>query len=485
MAKSRSFKVFILSFGNLLSSLTSLISLAILARLFSVRDYATYRQTLLAYSFISPLLVLGLPKALYYFIPREQKRARGVLLENLFLLSGLGGVFSLFLLFGGSDLLAWRFRNPDLVQTLKALAPYPLFMLPAGALTACLMAMDQVKYVAWFNILSRFVMLVSVITVTLALGTPLAAVAGTVVGAGIVLFPALYLMFRATRKTRHEKTFLSTKNQVKFSVPLGIGNVINRTALSLDKVVVASLCTPEVFAIYSNGAIEVPLVRILTGSMTSVLVPEMSSLCQQDRHREALELVKRGAAKCALILYPAMFAMFGLAHELVIVLFSEVYLESALPFRVFLFILPIRVMNYGAMFMSAGKSHLILIRSVGDLLFNFLLTVLLVKTMGYIGATVAALGAIYLWHMPFNTYFIRRTYGQPVRELYPWGALGRTLLLCTLTSSLFLFKNFYSTHSALGDLALFGSIYYIVTYGLMVKLNWLSWKWLKNSLIGR
>jgi O-antigen/teichoic acid export membrane protein len=465
--------------------MTSLVSLAILVRLLSVKDYATYRQTLLAYNFISPLLVLGLPKALYYFIPREENRARGVLLENLLLLGGLGGVFFLFLLLGGSELLAWRFRNPDLVHSLVVLAPYPLFMLPAGALTACLMAMDQVKLVAWFNIFSRFIMLLTVVTATLAWGTPLAAVVGTVVGAGIVLLPSLYFMFRATRQTSNEKTYISIKEQLKFSAPLGLGNVINRTALGLDKVVVASLCTPEVFAVYANGAIEIPLVRILTGSMTSVLVPEMSSLCQQNRYREALELVKRGAAKCALILYPTMFAMFGLAHELIILLFSETYLESILPFRLFLLILPIRVMNYGAMFMAAGKSHLILIRSAGDLLFNLGLTILMVKLMGYIGAAVAALGTIYLWHMPFNTYYIRRTYDQPLLEIYPWLELGRIFLLCALTSSLFVFKSFLSTHSVLGDLAIFGGAYMVITYGLMVKFNWLSLEWLKRSLTGK
>lgn len=468
----------------MLSSLTSLVSLAVLARLLTVNGYATYRQTILAYNFISPLLVLGLPQALYYFIPRDSTRARGILQENLLLLSVLGGLFSVFLLAGGNDLLAWRFHNPDLVQALVILAPYPLFMLPAGALTACLMALDRVKEVAWFNIFSRIVMLITVVAAVLYRPDAIAAVVGTVVGAGLVLVPSLYMMFRATRRSSSEKSLTGMKHQIGFSVPLGFGSVIGRTAYGLDKVVVASLCTPEMFAVYANGAMEIPLIRILTGSMTSVLVPEMSSLCQKGRHQDALELVKRGAAKCALILYPAMFAMFGLAPELMTLLFSATYVESALPFRLFLLVLPLRVMNYGSMFMAAGKSYLILVRSLGDLLVSLGLTILLVKLWGYIGAAIAALGTLYLWQMPFNTIFIRRIYAQPLSRLYPWKELARTLALCAMTSSLFLLKPICSTQSALGDLLLFGGLYGAATYGLLMKLGLFPWAWLRRSLSG-
>jgi len=80
------------------------------------------------------LLALGLPQAIYYFLPGENERPRAVLVENLLLLSFMGGLFSLFLL-GGNRFLAWRFNNPDIAKTLRILVPYPLFMLPASALS--------------------------------------------------------------------------------------------------------------------------------------------------------------------------------------------------------------------------------------------------------------------------------------------------------------------------------------------------------------
>jgi len=485
MSQSRSFKVFILSSGNFLSSIASLLSLAVLARVFSVADYATYRQTILAYTFAAPLLMLGLPQALYYFVPLEKKRSRALLMENLFLLSIMGAVFSLFLLLGGAKLLAWRFNNPSLQQSLLILAPYPLAMLPAMTLTACLMAHDRVKEVAWFNIFSRLLMVLLVIVAALIWKTPEGAVWGTVVGAVLVLIPSLLLMFRVTRKTDNKINFRSMVSQVRFSVPLGIGSMVDRTAFGLDKIVVASMCTPELFAIYVNGAIELPLFRILTGSMTSVLVPEMAALCNAGKNRQALDLVGRGACKCALVLYPIMFALFGLAPEFMTFLFSSTYLDSALPFRLFLLLLPLRVMNYGSLFMAIGKSYLLMVRALGDLLFNLALTIVMVRIWGYLGAAIATIMMMYLWHMPFNTYFIRKEYGVSYSEIYPLATLGKIFGICGLCATVFLFKHQISTHNVLVDMLAYGSVYSCLTFLLLTKAGLLSWRWLMRALSGR
>ena len=87
---------------------------AVLSRVFDKVDYATYRQTLLVYQFVGPLLGLGLPAALFYFLPGEASRLRAVLLENLILLGALGGAFSLFLVLGGNRLIASQFSTPEL-----------------------------------------------------------------------------------------------------------------------------------------------------------------------------------------------------------------------------------------------------------------------------------------------------------------------------------------------------------------------------------
>ncbi|WP_225071389.1 oligosaccharide flippase family protein [Desulfuromonas sp. CSMB_57] len=484
MAKSRSFKVMLLSSGNLLSSVASLASLAVLARLLAVPEYATYRQTLLAFNFAAPLLMLGLPQALYYFIPLEKDRARGLMLENLLLLAMLGALFSLFLLVGGSDLLAWRFHNPALKETLPILAVYPLVVLPAASLTACLMARDRVREIAWYNIFSQLLVVVIVIAVVLLWPSIKAAVWATVIGGVLVFLPALRLMFKSTDQTRAGISLSSIKRQLYYSVPLGLGGFVGKTAYGLDKVVVASLCTTEAFAIYANGAMEGPLVRVVVASMTSVLVPEMSALCQRGEKGAALDLVKRGGSRCALVLYPLFFGMFWMAPELMTLLFSETYVESALPFRLFLLFLPFKVMNFQSLFMASGKSPLILWRSLGDLLFTLAFSVLLVSHIGYLGAAIASLMTFYLWQLPFNAFFVRREYGEGFGNMFPWRDMGTVLGVCGLTSLVFVGKFYISSPHVLINLIVYSSLYAGLTALVMMKSGMISWMWLRKALLG-
>ena len=65
------------SFGRTLTTLASIIFGMVAARLLSKHDYATMRQTMLAYSFVAPLLMLGLPDALYYFLQVLSKLLKG------------------------------------------------------------------------------------------------------------------------------------------------------------------------------------------------------------------------------------------------------------------------------------------------------------------------------------------------------------------------------------------------------------------------
>ncbi|MDG2123435.1 MAG: hypothetical protein P8J87_07050, partial [Verrucomicrobiales bacterium] len=101
-----------------------LVIAALLSRLLSKPEYATYRQTILAFQVASPLLALGLPQALLYFLPREPGRERGILTEVLVVLVSVGLAMAVFMLVGGNEVVARLFKNPNLEETLTYFAPY-------------------------------------------------------------------------------------------------------------------------------------------------------------------------------------------------------------------------------------------------------------------------------------------------------------------------------------------------------------------------
>ena len=77
---SNTSKVVALSLAQLVTTVVTVVSGMVFTRYLSIADYATYLQTFLAYDFVSPLLTLGLPSALFYFLPRAEERQKGLVI---------------------------------------------------------------------------------------------------------------------------------------------------------------------------------------------------------------------------------------------------------------------------------------------------------------------------------------------------------------------------------------------------------------------
>ena len=71
---SRILKTAYLSGSQVVTTLSTLIIAAVLSRVLeSKADYGTYQQTLLVYTFLAPLLALGLPAASFYFCSKSEQ----------------------------------------------------------------------------------------------------------------------------------------------------------------------------------------------------------------------------------------------------------------------------------------------------------------------------------------------------------------------------------------------------------------------------
>jgi len=427
MQFSRSAKVLILSSGHALTSLVGVVSAAVLARVFSQTDYASYRQTMLAYTFAVPFVMLGFDRALYFFLPGEKERTRGILIENISWLFCAGGVLSIFLLCGGSGFLATRFHNPDLESLLLLLVPYPLLMLPASSLSACLMAQERTEYVAGFNVVSRVLIFLAVTVPCLFWATPRVAIVGTLLGAGVTTAFALTLMFRACNTGDWRPTWLGIRKQVEFSLPLGLATLVGAVAQNIGQVIVSSQCAPDVFAVFVNGAMEIPLIGIITGSVTSVVMVDYVRFHRENRTDDIVKLIHSAMTKCGVLLLPVMMFFLCMAPETMRLIYGDRYEASATPFRLFLLMLPLRTVTFGAILQATGNSRHVLIYSVLFLVTNTVLTLLGVR---YLGALLSPVGSVLadLLTLMYPIYIIRRTLNRGYYTLFPWYNLVKLTL---------------------------------------------------------
>ncbi len=459
--------------------LSSILVAAALARIFYKAEYATYQQTFLAFNFVVPFLVMGIPMAVYYYVPQRRNASRAVLLENLAILTVGALLFSLFIVLGGNKALAWQFGNPDLASTLYLLMPYALFEMCSKPVGPCLMTHDRAHQVAFYNIATRLALLILAVSAALIYRSTEAVIAAAVVASfGRACF-GMRLMWVATRNTSSTPTKSGLIAQIKYGVPLGLAGVFGTLVVTTDKIIVASICDLDTFAVYSVGAFEIPIVSIVTGAVTAVLLTDLSAMFAEKRLSDAISLWSRAALKCSMIILPVMVCLFVIAPDAITLLFSDKYAESVLPFRMYLLLLPIRIANYGSMIMSAGKSRLILNREIIGFVFNLLLSIALTLAFGFIGAIIATVCVIYFWTMPFNLFVIARLWRTTPSALLPWRRLFLVMSLSVAACPVLLFANFLHDFHKVLRLALlvpayFGLVCVLFAYSNLLPKDFLS-----------
>jgi O-antigen/teichoic acid export membrane protein len=424
---SRGAKVIFLTIGNGMALIAGLIGSMVAARYLSKADYGTVRQTFLVYEFIAPILLLGLPNALYYFLPRNGEDRRGQVIDNAALLLGLGLAFSLFIMLGGAGLLADRFDNPRLRETLPWLALYAPMMTFLAGLPAVLVISERVRTLTIFSTLSSLGIAFGSIAAVLATRSYEWPVYARIIVPALSLPLAVVLIIRAMPGEMRWPRADTMHRMLRYSVPLGLATILGTITMQLHAVIVAAMTTPEEFAVYINGAIEIPIIGLIVGSITTITFADMSAACAREETGEALAIFRIAAIKSAVLLFPAACYTAVAAEPFIVFLYSDAYRESVVPFLIYLIALPVRIVVYGAAMMALGMTREILFRSVFDLVINAVLCVVFVSWLGYAGAAIGLVVTLYLWTVPFNLYKLAQGFGVGWRKLLPFSALGVVL----------------------------------------------------------
>lgn len=423
---TRTGKVFALSFGKGLTTLVALLSGMVMTRILSRAELATYRQTLLAYQVAIPLLSLGIPAAIYYFLPTEKRRVRGVVVDALVMMATMGLLYAVFIALGGNHLLAKRFSNPAIVNTLAYLVPLPLIMLPAGLLSSVMVVQNKINKLTVYNVLANLLLAVGVIAACLVWKTPesmVLAKVGISIAVGLV---AIALILQVVPKDDWRPRWSNMKAMVVFSIPLVLAGAMGTISLQLDKIIVSSMCTPEIFAVYSTGALEIPLISIVTGSISNVLVVDFRRAFADNNLSEALRLYRLVPEKTTLFLFPVMVYLMMVSKPVMTILFSDRYTASGTAFMLYLLLVPSRTILLGGM-ASVGKSKIVLRNSAVGLVVNLVLSIILVRSFGYLGAIAATVVTLAFWSVPILFYEMSRSLGASLATIYPWKVAGKHL----------------------------------------------------------
>ncbi|OUW19015.1 MAG: hypothetical protein CBD18_01625 [Opitutales bacterium TMED158] len=472
MKASRKSNAIALSLSKSATGVMGMLILVALARGLTKEDFAAYQQAILAYAVIAPFLQMGIGQGIYYFLPVEKTRPRGRVVDAIFALGIAGIAYALFLACGGNHLLARSFSNPQVASLLLWMIPYSIFTTPTSQVGPVLIASDRVKTSSAFAILREIAVGMATVLPVLIWSTASAPLIGNAIASSLLGIAAIKLMIQATPPGPSRPSLSAVRELLAYSFPLGLALMLGMLSKQLDKFIVSFMSDPERFAVYALGAMEIPLITIVTGSITAVVMVDLRQAIDEGRIKDSARLFRTIAEKSAYILLPAMFFFLVAADSLMTAFFSNEYAASAEPFRIYLATIPTRIVILGSLLAALGQSKTILKLTFIGLLLNLGLSILLVDRLGPNGAAIATVVVLLLWSVPAYLRAIGRSTGIPWKTFIPWAPLGNaTLFLLGPTALIAILEYSLDSWASWSRLAL-----QAILFGTPVILWWGSGK---------
>lgn len=343
--------------GSLFSVGFSIISAMILSRYFSVAEYGLYKQVIYVYTTLNGFFMLGLPKAFSYFLPKAPiSQAKSLInkLNNLFYI--LGGIFTA-LLFFGAPMIEQFMNAPGLAKLLRIFSPVPFFMMPTMGLEGILATYRKTKLISAYIVLTRMAMLLCICLPVIVYDANCEiAILGFVLSSFISFIIALILRNNPIKNAGNEKTTESYSSIFAFCFPLFIASIWGILINSTDQFFISRYFGNEVFAIFSNGSMELPFVGMIIGATSTVLTPLFTK--QLHEHANLAETVlpvwKNAFAKSAMIIYPlTVFCIFD-AVSIMSIMYGEAYAGSAPFFQIKLLTYFFKVIVFYSLIVALG-----------------------------------------------------------------------------------------------------------------------------------
>ncbi len=459
----------LLSMGRSVASVARLAVNMGVARLFGERlgFTAEYLNLWLVFNTSYMFFILSLPSVLFYFHPREDEAGRAELMAVVHqLLLVLGVVYGL-LMWLTAPALAAFYQNPALEGHLRVFALY------GGAMVAAA-GMESV-----FNLLGRFRLLAIWLTVEATIFTAL-ALGPIAVGAHPGKFPALAallnefwptlgpegaairaacwllsflalgkgLVFQMVLQARHPamawRPVVFRRERLRsllaYALPITATSLVALLAMNMDKNIVAAwFADKAIYARFQAGALEVPFVSVLVGSVSVVMLPHISRLHHEGKMVELCALLAEGVEKVAWLIFPIFTLLMVLADPLYVFFYGPSYEASALPFRLYLLLFPMRLMFYGQVLNTLGLQRWVLGTAAADLALNFVLAMFLVALpveWNWAGPALATVVAT-LAEMAVFWWLLQKGLGRPISTVFVPARLwriGRYALLAGLAA---------------------------------------------------
>ena len=413
--------------GRILGGLAASLVPLVLVRLLDPAEFGTYKQVFLIYATLFGIAQIGMAESLYYFLPHQARHAGRFVANSLLVLLG-AGLLCLCLLTLAAPMVAQAMNNPALAGPLALLGVYLALMLVSNVLEIAMTARGRVLLAASSFAISELLRTILFVAPVLLYGSVRALLAGAALFALLRVIAAVgWLWKEYGSELRLDLALLRV--QIAYALPFAAAVLVHIVQENYHQYAVSSRFDAAMFAVYAVGCLQIPLVDILSTSVSSVMMVRMAEDRAAGRTDRVLPHWHDTTRKLALLFCPLVGLLLVNARAIIHVLFTARFLESAPILMLWSLAFLAAILQIDGALRVYADTRFLLIMNLCRLGLVLLLIRPFLSTFGLPGAVMVTLLALFSGKA-LALLRIGHLMNVSMRRLLPWFDLARIAAVC-------------------------------------------------------
>ncbi len=425
--------------SQIITGLSTVIAGMVIPRVLSIEEYASYKQFLMIFNILFPILSMSLIQGLYYFMPLKDNK-KNLLLNTYCFFAIVTALYAAFLVFGGSDLISDYLKNDDLSILLIWQIPYMFFSLVDQCSVVVFNTENKMGFYMLYKIAGSLLTTMIIIGVLILTRELLPVIIACILCKALSSIMGIIFVSFVLPECNAFFSFYIMKELIVFSAPIGLSAMASTFGSQIDQLFISVLYDPDIYAYYSVGASGFPYYSLIISSASMALLPTLRNYLARGDYEHAIQIERGIAARISSLTIPLMCFLFFWSQEFISFMYSYDYVNSTPIFIIYLMQYPIYVFLESPIFVSLGLGKQMLKKTVYSCLLNVVLNFIFIWVFGYYGAAIGTIVGGYLVCFLYTIPLIRKRMGLDEIHIYPaliivkhifWGVIagGITLLL--------------------------------------------------------
>ena len=383
----------------------------IMARYLGPDGLGLFSMTTMLMGIAELVLLIGIDGALIKFVAehKEDEDKVSSLTSSAFVTATIIGVVSSLALFFLSDTIASIFDMPLLSTLIRIYAIIFTFSLLSGIITSFLSGLREMRYNAFLRILRASFAMIFIVALLMAGFGPEGAIIGTSLAIFAEVGIGLFFVSKFTRFTLSEYKE-NTKTLTSFGSRLVGANMIGQIYQYVDVMMIGYFLNATEVGYYSVAISFSRFFWLVPRALASVAYPAISEYWAKDNIQAISKLVDKSTKYTACVLVFGGMTIVFFAEDVITLLFTSEFLPAVIPLGILTFgtVISGIFRSVGGIFAGIEKVELVLRISAIGAVMAVLLNMLLIPTLGLIGAALATT-AVYILDATLTVYYLRKS----------------------------------------------------------------------------